>query len=225
MPFRLFKPLICWSKQDRFADVAVSIILHILVCLDDSFWFPSATGRQRKATSETTTGQCSFGTKHKRGSVATAVSNIVRNPRDEDTSFHRGCGYHFCKLGVQRFQRKCLINAAKYKPFYYDDLCSRNELKKKTLPPLRAAKDAFISEKASVAAAVSGPSQQHITTFLLRNLLAIIIAVRGKMKKQNVRTLSLIIATFTYLLIGAAIFDSIESEEEKRQKQALQGTC
>ena len=42
------------------------------------------------------------------------------------------------------------------------------------------------------------------------------------MKKQNVRTLALIIGTFTYLLIGAAIFDSIESEEEKRQKQALQ---
>lgn len=41
------------------------------------------------------------------------------------------------------------------------------------------------------------------------------------MKKQNIRTLSLIVATFTYLLIGAAIFDSIESEEEKRQNQAL----
>ena len=27
------------------------------------------------------------------------------------------------------------------------------------------------------------------------------------MKKQNVRTLSLIVATITYLLIGAAIFD------------------
>eukprot|EP00090_Calanus_glacialis_P004965 TRINITY_DN13777_c0_g1_i1.p1 TRINITY_DN13777_c0_g1~~TRINITY_DN13777_c0_g1_i1.p1 ORF type:complete len:451 (-),score=79.27 TRINITY_DN13777_c0_g1_i1:48-1400(-) len=41
------------------------------------------------------------------------------------------------------------------------------------------------------------------------------------MKKQNVRTLSLIVATITYLLIGAAIFDAIESEEEKRQKEAL----
>lgn len=43
------------------------------------------------------------------------------------------------------------------------------------------------------------------------------------MKKQNVRTLSLIVCTFTYLLIGAAIFDSIESEEEQRQKEALEG--
>ena len=29
------------------------------------------------------------------------------------------------------------------------------------------------------------------------------------MKKQNVRTLSLIVATITYLLIGAAIFDRL----------------
>ena len=42
------------------------------------------------------------------------------------------------------------------------------------------------------------------------------------MKKQNVRTLSLIVGTFTYLLIGAAIFDAIESEEERRHKEALQ---
>ena len=41
------------------------------------------------------------------------------------------------------------------------------------------------------------------------------------MKKQNVRTLSLIVATFTYLLIGAAVFDVIESEEEHRQHEAL----
>ena len=41
------------------------------------------------------------------------------------------------------------------------------------------------------------------------------------MKKQNVRTLSLIVATITYLLIGAAIFDNIESEEEMRQNEAL----
>ena len=42
------------------------------------------------------------------------------------------------------------------------------------------------------------------------------------MKKQNVRTLSLIVGTFTYLLIGAAIFDAIESEEERRHKEALE---
>lgn len=34
------------------------------------------------------------------------------------------------------------------------------------------------------------------------------------MKKQNVRTLSLIVCTFTYLLIGAAVFDALESEYE-----------
>ena len=41
------------------------------------------------------------------------------------------------------------------------------------------------------------------------------------MKKQNIRTLSLIIGTITYLLIGASIFDYVESEEEERQKEAL----
>ena len=41
------------------------------------------------------------------------------------------------------------------------------------------------------------------------------------MKKQNVRTLSLIVVTITYLLIGGAIFDSIESREEMRQREAL----
>ncbi|CAH8666695.1 unnamed protein product [Heterobilharzia americana] len=34
------------------------------------------------------------------------------------------------------------------------------------------------------------------------------------MKRQNVRTLSLIVVTFTYLLFGAAIFDALESEFE-----------
>ncbi|VVC45412.1 Two pore domain potassium channel,Potassium channel domain,Two pore domain potassium channel, TASK [Cinara cedri] len=41
------------------------------------------------------------------------------------------------------------------------------------------------------------------------------------MKKQNVRTLSLIVCTFTYLLIGAAVFDALESETEIRRKHAL----
>ena len=31
-----------------------------------------------------------------------------------------------------------------------------------------------------------------------------------KMKRRNVRTLSLIVVTFTYLLIGAAVFDVLE---------------
>ena len=46
-------------------------------------------------------------------------------------------------------------------------------------------------------------------------------SLTATMKKQNVRTLSLIVATFTYLLIGAAVFDVIESEEEHRQHEAL----
>lgn len=42
------------------------------------------------------------------------------------------------------------------------------------------------------------------------------------MKRQNIRTLSLIVCTFTYLLVGAAIFDALESEHEDKQKVALQ---
>ncbi|XP_018318724.1 two pore potassium channel protein sup-9 [Agrilus planipennis] len=42
------------------------------------------------------------------------------------------------------------------------------------------------------------------------------------MKKQNVRTLSLIVCTFTYLLIGAAVFDALESRTEKQRKEVLQ---
>jgi len=43
-----------------------------------------------------------------------------------------------------------------------------------------------------------------------------------RMKKQNVRTLSLIVCTFTYLLIGAAIFDALESDNESKNAQVLQ---
>ena len=42
------------------------------------------------------------------------------------------------------------------------------------------------------------------------------------MKKQNVRTLSLIVCTFTYLLVGAAVFDAIESQFETEEKRMLQ---
>lgn len=42
------------------------------------------------------------------------------------------------------------------------------------------------------------------------------------MKKQNVRTLSLIVCTFTYLLVGAAVFDALESEFEGEKKRILQ---
>jgi potassium channel subfamily K protein 9 len=41
------------------------------------------------------------------------------------------------------------------------------------------------------------------------------------MKKQNVRTLSFIVSTFTYLLFGAAIFDALESQTEELVKLEL----
>lgn len=41
------------------------------------------------------------------------------------------------------------------------------------------------------------------------------------MKKQNVRTISLIVCTITYLLVGAAIFDALESGSEKKRCEAL----
>uniref|UniRef100_A0A663LLQ9 Potassium two pore domain channel subfamily K member 9 n=1 Tax=Athene cunicularia TaxID=194338 RepID=A0A663LLQ9_ATHCN len=37
----------------------------------------------------------------------------------------------------------------------------------------------------------------------------------------NVRTLSLIICTFTYLLVGAAVFDALESDNEMREEEKL----
>lgn len=46
--------------------------------------------------------------------------------------------------------------------------------------------------------------------------------LRGAMKRQNVRTLSLIVCTFTYLLVGAAVFDALESDFEMREKEQLQ---
>ncbi|XP_021946174.1 two pore potassium channel protein sup-9 [Folsomia candida] len=41
------------------------------------------------------------------------------------------------------------------------------------------------------------------------------------MKRQNVRTLSLVITTFTYLLIGAAVFDALESRSEQAIKNSV----
>ena len=41
------------------------------------------------------------------------------------------------------------------------------------------------------------------------------------MRKQNIRTLSLIVCTFTFLLIGAAVFDSLEHETEREEKRVL----
>ncbi|XP_071510505.1 two pore potassium channel protein sup-9-like [Diadema antillarum] len=43
-----------------------------------------------------------------------------------------------------------------------------------------------------------------------------------KMKRQNVRTLSLIVCTFIYLLLGAAVFDALESRSEEKQKNELE---
>lgn len=37
-----------------------------------------------------------------------------------------------------------------------------------------------------------------------------------KMKKQNIRTLSLVVITLTYLIIGAAVFDYFESDNESK---------
>lgn len=47
--------------------------------------------------------------------------------------------------------------------------------------------------------------------------------VKMKMKKQNVRTLSLVVCTFTYLLIGAAVFDALESDTESKRWEVLSG--
>lgn len=41
------------------------------------------------------------------------------------------------------------------------------------------------------------------------------------MKRQNVRTLALIICTFTYLIVGAAIFDALESRQEMKERVDL----
>ncbi|XP_016283103.2 potassium channel subfamily K member 15 [Monodelphis domestica] len=42
------------------------------------------------------------------------------------------------------------------------------------------------------------------------------------MKRQNVRTASLILCTFSYLLVGAAVFDALESEAESARKRLLE---
>uniref|UniRef100_A0A8B9EVU8 Potassium channel subfamily K member 9-like protein n=1 Tax=Amazona collaria TaxID=241587 RepID=A0A8B9EVU8_9PSIT len=43
----------------------------------------------------------------------------------------------------------------------------------------------------------------------------------GGAQPSNVRTLSLIICTFTYLLVGAAVFDALESDNEMREEEKL----
>jgi potassium channel subfamily K protein 3 len=41
------------------------------------------------------------------------------------------------------------------------------------------------------------------------------------MKRQNIRTLSLVVVTLTYLIFGAAVFDHFESDNEKAQNTML----
>ncbi|KAF3855884.1 hypothetical protein F7725_016607 [Dissostichus mawsoni] len=43
-----------------------------------------------------------------------------------------------------------------------------------------------------------------------------------RMKPQNIRTLSLILSIVFYLLLGAAVFDALESESEVFRKKALE---
>lgn len=45
------------------------------------------------------------------------------------------------------------------------------------------------------------------------------------MRRQNVRTLSLVVCTFTYLLIGAAVFDALESSTEEERFIILKSSC
>ncbi|XP_012591403.2 potassium channel subfamily K member 9 [Microcebus murinus] len=47
------------------------------------------------------------------------------------------------------------------------------------------------------------------------------LALLAAMKRQNVRTVSLILCTFTYLLVGAAVFDALESDHEMREEEKL----
>uniref|UniRef100_A0A183CI36 Two pore potassium channel protein sup-9 n=1 Tax=Globodera pallida TaxID=36090 RepID=A0A183CI36_GLOPA len=42
------------------------------------------------------------------------------------------------------------------------------------------------------------------------------------MKRQNVRTLSLIVCTITYLMVGSAVFDALESEAELQQRHQVE---
>ena len=41
------------------------------------------------------------------------------------------------------------------------------------------------------------------------------------MKRQNIRTLSLVVITLTYLIVGAAVFDYFESDHEMRENAEL----
>lgn len=58
-----------------------------------------------------------------------------------------------------------------------------------------------------------------LITITPQSLLLISFALT--MKRQNIRTLVLITCTFTYLLVGAAVFDALESKMEITQKKVL----
>ncbi|KPP68798.1 potassium channel subfamily K member 9-like [Scleropages formosus] len=47
-------------------------------------------------------------------------------------------------------------------------------------------------------------------------------APRSAMKKQDVRALALILCMFSYLLVGAAVFDALESQSESARKRVLE---
>ncbi|KAI4901305.1 hypothetical protein NFI96_004113 [Prochilodus magdalenae] len=49
-----------------------------------------------------------------------------------------------------------------------------------------------------------------------------IVSVQCAMQKQTVRTLSLILCMLSYLLVGAAVFDALESETESERKRMLE---
>ena len=48
------------------------------------------------------------------------------------------------------------------------------------------------------------------------------VEAEARMRRQNVRTLSLVVCTFTYLLIGAAVFDALESDTEAERLRVIE---
>ncbi|KAK7081351.1 Potassium channel subfamily K member 9, partial [Halocaridina rubra] len=49
------------------------------------------------------------------------------------------------------------------------------------------------------------------------------VEAEARMRRQNVQTLSLVVCTFTYLLIGAAVFDALESDTEAKTLELING--
>lgn len=41
------------------------------------------------------------------------------------------------------------------------------------------------------------------------------------MKRQNIRTIALLVGTLTYLVVGASIFTALESDKEKQKRDDL----